>query len=1252
MAAPLLEPACQLFDEFDSWFRQVLDNSQPDLIVAIARGAARLLELQSSDSSIPLVSQHAIPFLADSEVQDQRVLILDDSIIFGSTMAEVAGYVQKRGATVSNAAYVGDKAFRSPTNPNLGQLNPLVVGKELNENEVRAHHAALVHEIYQQGLDLNLDFPTLRVSIGDYSRLDIPFIAELLNQSRLLFGLRNVTHPVTGYNGVERWTANSDIRLNLRVLNERLVKRPNPKVRVTFVPSGYILFTPIVQLALHQSARFSDIQFSEPEFNSAWKDLAFSVPEEDQYYGSSLLRLVSFFEATIQCRYVAEHVQSILESDFGEFSYSFVERESNVVLGKKLSRDMVDLFDSVEASTLPHGSSNSRRSIEVCELSKSELADQLWEHLKRDELLALRETDACSTLLAKIFKGLRAITDSKKIRIACGDSSRLKKGLSFEDILYIIRRSEITITEEDLSFALDYCIDRALVVPKNLVRDEWVQRLFYCGEDGENDPDDQLRQNLHEAVSELGASIKTSKFDFHKICATTKHILDFVPLQTTPNNFGMTCVVGEKDLVSWVTPGENAPFLFEKNKKDNWVLVPNQDYKPTFSNTWNSHEVRSFFETTQNLYRLFDAISDEQKLLISTCGTIERCFDAVAYEIHSWAGKFNFMNPRKKTFGDGIHGAITDLKSHTDPIGQDAVERLYWSIVFSEECQKKMQVWRERRRIRQEIEKRIDRMNRPEIRRWWDSVFEELIATAADNDDYSRGLNAVADLADQIRTLTACAIRTLIRSGALVKEELYKLYSDEKLLSSKGKLDFYVKNSPKALVSEFNSLSRSLTTHWRARELPNLAIPTFPHTESGRRKWAIQVLDSVQNCRRAIASAIDDIAPELDTKTNAKRFSPGLDRELSANGRGLRVRTGVYVLTGIHKPTVEAPEQLKEFLRAAIDANDKLHIDIGSADRVFKAYSGYPADIADLSESIQEMNPGFGLLIQFGDIRSRMAINARVGTIELSSEMHQDANEMLGRLDTAFRDDPNLIACDEHASSNIEKHLSRNSEIVPYSNDSGSLFVLHTAGFKPFDGNEVSSRIEAMAESTSSSDGTKQSTFQRSGGYWKIIFDSQNLSIRDSAGMWYIHRLLAEPNREIQAVALLEERSGINSVAMSGSSGETLDSKALRNYEERAVELKQDIERARDDNDTVTLEVSEREFEEITNQISKAKGLRGRIREQNDAERIRKSVGNAVRRAIKSIQNESHSLGSHLDKSISKGITLKYAPEEPIDWLT
>jgi len=100
------------FADFNVWFLDLVKKTKPRLIVAIARGAVRLLQLQMVRQllpDVPITSECALPFLPLSVLKGQRVLIFDDSLIFGATMWEVRHYLRTRGARVTCAAYIIDR---------------------------------------------------------------------------------------------------------------------------------------------------------------------------------------------------------------------------------------------------------------------------------------------------------------------------------------------------------------------------------------------------------------------------------------------------------------------------------------------------------------------------------------------------------------------------------------------------------------------------------------------------------------------------------------------------------------------------------------------------------------------------------------------------------------------------------------------------------------------------------------------------------------------------------------------------------------------------------------------------------------------------------------------------------------------------------------------------------------------------------------------------------------------------------------
>jgi len=176
--------------------------------------------------------------------------------------------------------------------------------------------------------------------------------------------------------------------------------------------------------------------------------------------------------------------------------------------------------------------------------------------------------------------------------------------------------------------------------------------------------------------------------------------------------------------------------------------------------------------------------------------------------------------------------------------------------------------------------------------------------------------------------------------------------------------------------------------------------------------------------------------------------------------------------------------------------------------------------------------------------------------------------------------------------------------------------------------------------------------FRRSAHFWVLTFEGQTKHFKDSVGMAYIARLLAEPHRDIPAVSLLAARAGIDSRVAAGSMGEVLDEQARRAYQDRYNDLVEDLAKAEKNDDLGNIEKFQAEMDQLATELAGATGLGGRSRAKTDAEKVRKSVSMAVSRAIEGIQTEHESLGRHLTASITSGVVFRYSPEARIDWLT
>ncbi|TWT40193.1 hypothetical protein KOR42_49350 [Thalassoglobus neptunius] len=177
-----------------------------------------------------------------------------------------------------------------------------------------------------------------------------------------------------------------------------------------------------------------------------------------------------------------------------------------------------------------------------------------------------------------------------------------------------------------------------------------------------------------------------------------------------------------------------------------------------------------------------------------------------------------------------------------------------------------------------------------------------------------------------------------------------------------------------------------------------------------------------------------------------------------------------------------------------------------------------------------------------------------------------------------------------------------------------------------------------------------ENIFRKVSDQYELRYAGQTRSLRKSVGLHYLRYLIIEQGRAVSAVELNAMRNHVPTEMMSGSSGETADLQAIRDYRVRFEELSSDLESAQADNDLARAGQLEQELNDIASAIIGATGLGGRVRVQSDTERVRKSVSKAVSEAIEKISDAHQQLGRHLEISVQKGMYLKYAPEEPVSW--
>ena len=183
--------------------------------------------------------------------------------------------------------------------------------------------------------------------------------------------------------------------------------------------------------------------------------------------------------------------------------------------------------------------------------------------------------------------------------------------------------------------------------------------------------------------------------------------------------------------------------------------------------------------------------------------------------------------------------------------------------------------------------------------------------------------------------------------------------------------------------------------------------------------------------------------------------------------------------------------------------------------------------------------------------------------------------------------------------------------------------------------------------------------FGREGDYWSIGFEGRTARLRDSKGLQYLARLLAEPGRELHVLDLVAagrtgsdvpgDRAGTRSVVDAGDAGELLDERARQTYRRRLAEIEEDIEEARTMGDLERAAQADAERECLIRELARAVGLGGRGRRAGSAsERARSAVTRAIRHGLARIREHNPPLGEHLDHTIRTGIYCAYVPRSPV----
>jgi tetratricopeptide (TPR) repeat protein len=187
---------------------------------------------------------------------------------------------------------------------------------------------------------------------------------------------------------------------------------------------------------------------------------------------------------------------------------------------------------------------------------------------------------------------------------------------------------------------------------------------------------------------------------------------------------------------------------------------------------------------------------------------------------------------------------------------------------------------------------------------------------------------------------------------------------------------------------------------------------------------------------------------------------------------------------------------------------------------------------------------------------------------------------------------------------------------------------------------------------------TVEFTLALEGEYWTLSPGSSTsgaapIRLKDSLGLQYIARLLAEPGRELHVLELVSPARGTAATGAGpdagidlGDAGEHLDEDARADYRRRLDDLRETLAEAESFGDGTRAARAQAEIEFLAAELGRAVGLGGRARRSGSAaERARSAVQRRIKNALGRIDEADAAVGALLARRIRTGNFCVYRPD-------
>ena len=881
----------ELYPDFMPWFSDLVKSTKPDFIVSVARGAFRLLQVKdvvSENGNPRIITDRALPFLPDQEIAGRVILLFDDSIIFGSTMARVRNYLVSRGASVACASYAADKLhfFGEQSSREEPAVNPSphtcidpIVAKRLSPEEIRRHHAELVDHLMNRAKPYNLDFPTLRFKCRELDKEHIPLLCSAARRLPMVRSVHCVTDGLSATKKLHKYSFVLQPPCLELFSSPNVRVRDQTKIRVSFLlEKKEINLTAITQLMTEGPMQPTAFVPSSAKAKEIWESLSFPECWDDYFAPRGVFRLLTYYHAIVLSAIFLRQWTTQSEMFDGCPGWSLVPHEAQAVIGSQNTRVFWDTYADVLHS--PDLVENFGLKLDPVTIDDEPMDEDLLSKVRQvltaHSKLQPEVSDSSYDAVAKLLLAMREVTDSRDIRRNSPSAKRLDRGLTYSEITTLLHEyAGSGYSADELSAAVDICVDLGQAVPKIIKRTKYWLRAFYTGEGDQHQRQMQFALGFHGCYDEWCKEKKAflNRFSTHKLCTALRDVIDWIPISRKFNTFGRWATIGSEEIVEWL---ENRDVLKCTAPGNESVVAPSTTYSAPVGISL-PHDTAHFFEATfEVLASVISKLDIPGILVLTTCRTHRHSFCAVAIEMWNWVnhpyGMFRILSAARRI----LNGESSEDK-------RTAAIALYWCSRFLSQAALKDNIFHRRfGKLSEQVKMAFDEQG-PTGRRFWEHrvLGPGLLSSATDREIEMR-FDLFRQLSGHARLVTAYVAKVLVESNLMSMADIASVFREHKAeVQHKSALWLWT-NTAAVTANKYNQRAEDSKLPYGCFLKTRLSMLSTNELHAG---GIPKALESAEACYHETAKAFEYFFPHYDVPEGEEYpFAPQYGERLREDG--------------------------------------------------------------------------------------------------------------------------------------------------------------------------------------------------------------------------------------------------------------------------------------------------------------------------------------------------------------------------------